>query len=128
MSTHLFCSRMRADLSHSYETLINLSHAWSSNMQGFHRHVHRIYSPAFKNLARLPETFRDGTQERILGQIYTKLSDGSAYALLERMVKSTIDVAKQLRERRASGGDGGGLGPPGGLPGLGGPGGPSSAT
>lgn len=107
-------------LSHSYEKLISLSDLYSSNLQAFHRHCLRIYSPLFKNLARLPETFQDGTQKRMLETMWTKLSDGSAYALATRMVTSTIDVAKQLKQRRSggesSGGEAGGLGGLGGTP------------
>lgn len=107
----------------SYERLISLSSLYSTSLQRFHTHVLRIYTPLFKNLARLPETFRDGTQLQMANTLWTRLTDGSALALAERMRKSTVDVARQLRERRANGGGGGEAG---GLGGLGGGGTPAS--
>lgn len=58
----------------------------------------------------------------MLGTVWTKLTDGSAFDLVGKMVKSTMSVAQQLKERREGGG--GGAGPPvGGVGGLGGTGG-----
>ena len=86
-------------LDRRYEKLIPLSHLYSHSLQRLHRHVVRIYTPVFKNLARLPETFRDGTQQQMLGTVWTKLTDGSAFKLVGKMVKSTMSVAQQLKEK-----------------------------
>ncbi|ORY69266.1 hypothetical protein BCR35DRAFT_308054 [Leucosporidium creatinivorum] len=116
----------------SYEHLIPLSSLYSSTLQRFHAHVLRIYTPGLTNLARLPSTFTDGTQQRMLETVWGRLSDGSAFALGKRLWDSTVSVAGTLlerrREREKNGGSGaggaGGLPPPpvGGIGGLGGSG------
>lgn len=131
-----------ADLTHpaalcsSYEKLIPLSSLYSNSLQRFHAHILRIYTPVFNNLARLPLTFTDGTQTRMIHTCYDKLTDGSAFKLAERLWDSTIRVVGTLYERRkreeqdrgrgggaGGGGPVGGLGGPGGLPPLPPPGG-----
>lgn len=89
----------------SYEKLIDLSTLYSTSLQSIHRHVVKIYSPFFRNLARLPETFRDGTQLRMLDQVQTKLTDGSAFALVGRLYGSTVEVVKKLEEKRKGRGE-----------------------
>lgn len=108
------------------ESLVHLSELYSTSLRRLHAHVVRIYSPAFANLARLPETFRDGTQARMVETLWGRLTDGSAFALVGRMVQSTRDVTAELRKRREQGGDGGEGG--GGLGGLGGMGGPPTGV
>lgn len=112
------------------ERLINLSDLYSGTLRTVHKHFVRIYSPGFTNFARLPSTFTDytppqtiadSTQGKMVGTVYTKLTDGSALALGTRMVKSTIEVIQRLAQGRPSEGGGGG-----GIAGLGGPGGASA--
>lgn len=100
---------------------MHLSELYSNSLRRFHTHLVRIYSPAIENLARLPETYRDGTQSRMVGTLWGKLTDGSAFELIGRMVQSTRDVAAELRKRRAEGGGEGGVGGIGGLGGGGPP-------
>lgn len=102
--------------------MINLSSLYSNSLRRFHTHLHRIYSPVYKNIVRLPETFRDGTQRQMVDTVYTRLTDGSALKLAERMYTSTVQVIKTFRERASGGGSSGGGGG-GGLGGLGGGGG-----
>ena len=118
-----------ADAVCSYERLINISELYSNTLRRFHRHVLRIYSPAFTNLARLPSTFTDGktiydsTQGKMVGHVYTKLTDGSALQLGRRLIESTTEVLKRLTQGKGGEGGSGGLGGFGG--GLGGGGGAS---
>jgi uncharacterized membrane protein YgcG len=101
--------------------MVNLSTVYSNSLRRFHTHLHRIYSPVFNNLARLPTTFTDGTQEQMLRTIGTRLTDGSALKLAERMYNSTCEVVKTLRERSSGGSSSGGsTGGGGSLGGLGG--------
>ncbi|BGP21572.1 hypothetical protein JCM10295v2_000447 [Rhodotorula toruloides] len=116
------------------ERLVSLSNAFSDSLQRFHAHIVRIYSPGLRNLARLPQTFTDGTQTQMLDTVTTRLTDGSAFRLLGRMWESLGSVSAQLEERRKRRGGGsgdpfaGGLGGsqpplppvPGGPPGGGG--------
>ncbi|GAA6032019.1 hypothetical protein JCM8097_003390 [Rhodosporidiobolus ruineniae] len=104
------------------ERLISLSTAYYSSLQRLHAHVLRIYTPAFKQLARLPSTFTDGTQLQMLQTLGTRFTDGSAFNLAGRLYESFWNVQKQLEERRrrASGGGDGGVGGMGGFGGLGG--------
>lgn len=100
--------------SHSTERLISLSDAYSSGLQRLHAHLVRIYSPGLRNLARLPETFTDGTQAQMLETVQGRLTDGSAFRLLGRMWDSLGSVYGQLEERRKRRGSGEGEGPFGG--------------
>lgn len=95
-------------------------------MRRLHLHVLRIYTPGLRNLARLPEIYQDGTATQMLGTLQTRLTDGSAFTLVDRMWTATWDVAKQIKHKRdqmqANGsnpGDGG-LPPPSPFGGLGG--------
>ncbi|KAM0793386.1 hypothetical protein ACM66B_000839 [Microbotryomycetes sp. NB124-2] len=108
-----------------YERLISLSSAYSTSLQRMHAHVLRIYGPAFRNLSRLPETFSDGTQKRMLDNCIEKLTDGSAFKLVDRLWDSTKRVVSTLYERKKNESDrgkGGGGGPPVMGPGGAGPG------
>jgi hypothetical protein len=102
----------------SSERLISLSDAYSSTLQRLHAHLIRIYSPGLRNLARLPETFTDGTQTRMLDTVAGRLTDGSAVRLVGRMWDSLGSVRTQLEERRKRRGGGEGTGT-GGADGLG---------
>lgn len=98
-------------MSNSYESIIDLSQLYSTSLQSVHRHFIKIYSPFFRNLQRLPETFRDGTQLKMLETVQTKLTDGSAFALVGRLAGSTVEVLKKFDSlRRGGGGAGGGVG------------------
>ncbi|GAA5878199.1 hypothetical protein JCM3774_005840 [Rhodotorula dairenensis] len=92
------------------ERLISLSDAYSSGLQRLHAHVVRIYSPGVRNLARLPETFTDGTQRQMLDTVAGRLTDGSAFRLVARLWDSLGTVHAQLEERRKKRGSGGGGG------------------
>ena len=102
------------------ERVYPLSALWSDTWRRAHRHILRIYSPVFRNLARLPETYTDGTQERMAKQMYEKFTDGSALRLLESMAQSLGRVVKFIEQRRnadndsssSSGPGGSGGGPP----------------
>lgn len=94
---------------------------YTNSLRRFHRHILRIYSPAFKNLARLPSTFTDGTtiydstQGKMVGTIYGKMTDGSGLKLAVRMFESTAVVLKRLSQGRGGESDSsGGIGPLGG--------------
>ncbi|TKA52738.1 hypothetical protein B0A53_04191 [Rhodotorula sp. CCFEE 5036] len=89
------------------ERLISLSDAYSSTLQRLHAHLIRIYSPGLRNLARLPETFTDGTQTRMLDTVAGRLTDGSAFRLVGRMWDSLGSVRTQLEERRKRRGEDG---------------------
>lgn len=109
----------------SYEKLYSLSDLYSNTLRRLHAHIIRIYSPGLANLARLPSTFTDGTQTRMMETVYGKLTDGSAYKLAERLVDSTVKVGGTLLERRkeresSQGGGPGGMGGMGGIGGMGG--------
>ncbi|KAK4057646.1 hypothetical protein OIO90_001294 [Microbotryomycetes sp. JL221] len=112
-----------------YERLISLSSAYTTSLQRFHAHVMRIYGPAIRNLGRLPETFTDGTQKRTFDNCIEKLTDGSAFKLIDRLWDSTKRVMTQLHERKKSRDDDAnnnkGDGKNGGIPPLTGSGGPS---
>ncbi|GAA5981448.1 hypothetical protein JCM10908_004112 [Rhodotorula pacifica] len=90
------------------ERLISLSDAYSSGLQRLHAHFVRIYSPGLRNLARLPETFTDGTQKQMLETVTGRLTDGSAFGLVGRLWESLGNVHTQLEERRKRRGEGGG--------------------
>ncbi|KAK4055278.1 hypothetical protein OIV83_000561 [Microbotryomycetes sp. JL201] len=104
--------------SEDYERLISLSSAYSTSLQRMHAHIQRIYGPAFRNLGRLPETFTDGTQKRMLDSCIEKLTDGSAFKLVDRLWDSTKRVTTTLYERKKNrdesdkGKGDGGAGPP----------------
>ncbi|SCZ90613.1 BZ3500_MvSof-1268-A1-R1_Chr1-3g02100 [Microbotryum saponariae] len=114
-----------------YEKLISLSEVWSHSLQRLHLHVHRIYSPGWRNLARVPEVWTDGTASKMLERCKETLSDGSAFNLVGRMYESTIRVLGELEERRRKkkeggsdpgiGGGSGGIIPPPLPPSVGGP-------
>ncbi|SCV68591.1 BQ2448_712 [Microbotryum intermedium] len=117
-----------------YEKLVSLSDAWSHSLQRLHLHVHRIYSPGLRNLARLPEVWTDGTAAKMLERCKETLTDGSAFKLVGRMYESTIRVWGVLEERRRKrkeggsdqgnagfGGGSGGMVPPPLPPDVGGP-------
>jgi hypothetical protein len=89
------------------ERIVSLSDAFSDTLQRFHAHIVRIYSPGLRNLARLPQTFTDGTQAQMLDTVTTRLTDGSAFRLLGRMWESLGSVSAQLEERRKRRGGGG---------------------
>ena len=93
-------------------------------MRRLHLHVLRIYTPGLKNLARLPDIYRDGTATHMLGTLQTKVTDGSAFTLIDRMWTATWNVAKQIKAKREqmqqNGGEGGAGGPPSPFGGLGG--------
>ncbi|GAA6006664.1 hypothetical protein JCM10207_005011 [Rhodosporidiobolus poonsookiae] len=82
------------------ERLISLSTAYSTSIQRLHAHILRIYTPVFKQLARLPSTFTDGTQLQMLDTVTTRLTDGSAFRFAGRLVESFGTVRGQLDERR----------------------------
>ncbi|GAA5866402.1 hypothetical protein JCM1840_001304 [Sporobolomyces johnsonii] len=82
------------------ERLIHLSTLYSTTLQRLHAHTLRIYTPVFSALARLPSTYTDGTQARMLDTVLTRLTDGSGFALAGRMWESLGTVHKELEERR----------------------------
>lgn len=97
----------------SLERLIPLSELWSTSCRRLHLHVMRIYSPGLRNLARLPDIYADGTALRMVEQLKTKATDGSAFTLVDRMWQSLQTVTKELKARRDAAREGNG---PGSLP------------
>ncbi|GAA5896274.1 uncharacterized protein JCM6883_006856 [Sporobolomyces salmoneus] len=89
------------DLNENSESLTSLSTLYSTSLQRLHSHVLRIYSPLFTSLSLLPKTYTDGTQSELLSTVYTRLTDGSAFVLGERMVDALGKVSGELKERRA---------------------------
>ncbi|GAA5997369.1 uncharacterized protein JCM10292_000211 [Rhodotorula paludigena] len=84
----------------SSEKLISLSDVYSSTLQRLHAHLVRIYSPGLRNLARLPQVWTDGTTTQMLDTVQTRLTDGSAFRLYDRLRDSLGSVRGQLEERR----------------------------
>ncbi|GAA5956082.1 hypothetical protein JCM21900_002589, partial [Sporobolomyces salmonicolor] len=82
------------------ERLIHLSTLYSTTLQRLHAHTLRIYAPVLSSLSRLPSTYTDGTQARMLDTVLTRLADGSGFALAGRMWESLGTVHKELEERR----------------------------
>ncbi|GAA6014824.1 hypothetical protein JCM11491_002129 [Sporobolomyces phaffii] len=88
------------DLNQNSESLTSLSALYSTSLQRLHAHVLRIYSPLLTSLSLLPKTYTDGTQTELLSTIFTRLTDGSAFVLGERMVGALGRVSGELKERR----------------------------